>query len=44
MNFNIVSVDEKMMKLRLDQVYYVDIDNDGNKEAIDYNNDFTLEK
>jgi len=44
MNFNIVSVDEKIMKLRFDQVYYVDIDNDGNKEAIDYNNDFTLEK
>ena len=44
MNFNIISVDEKMMKLRFDQVYYADIDDDGNMEAIDYNNDFTLEK
>lgn len=44
MNFNIISLDEKMMKLRFDQVYYVDIDEDGNLEAIDYNNDFTLEK
>ena len=44
MNFDIVSVDEKMMKLRFDQVYYADIDDDGNMEAIDYNNDFTLEK
>jgi hypothetical protein len=43
-DFDIVSVDEQMMRLRFDQIYYVDINEDGNKEAIAYMNDFTLEK
>ena len=33
-----------IMKLRFDQVYYYDINADGIKDAIDYANDFTLEK
>lgn len=44
MDLDIVSLDEKMMRLRFDQIYYVDINNDYNKEAIAYMNDFTLEK
>jgi len=44
MDFDLVSVDENMMMLRFDQIYYVDLNNDGNKEAIAYLNDFTLEK
>ena len=44
MDFDLISVDENMMRLRFDQIYYVDINEDGNKEAIAYNNDFTLEK
>jgi hypothetical protein len=44
MDFDIIAVDEQMMKLRFDQIYYVDINKDGNKEAIAYMNDFTLER
>lgn len=44
MDFDIISINENMMMLRFDQIYYVDINEDGNKEAIAYMNDFTLEK
>ena len=43
-DFDIVSVNENTMKLRFDQIYYIDLNSDGNKEAIAYLNDFTLEK
>ena len=43
-DFRIVSVDDNTMYLRFDQIYYVDVNSDGNKEAIAYMNDFTLEK
>jgi len=44
MNFRIISLSENIMKLRFDHTYYYDFNDDGNKEAIDYNNDFTLGK
>jgi len=44
MDFDIMSVDEKMMKLRYDPLYRVDIDEDGTRETIKYLNDFILEK
>lgn len=44
MDFDIISLDDEMMRLRFDQIYYVDINEDGHKEAIAYKNDFTLEK
>jgi hypothetical protein len=43
-DFDIVSINENTMKLRFDQIYYIDLNSDGNKEAIAYLNDFTLEK
>ena len=44
MDFKLISVNEITMKLCFDQVYYYDINDDGIKDAIDYTNDFTLEK
>jgi len=44
MDFDIMSIDEKIMKLSYDPSYRVDIDEDGTREIIKYLNEFILEK